>query len=35
MLSLMRMAIMAAYMFADEAKQQQGKKLTEQIPRSS
>jgi cell division protein ZapA (FtsZ GTPase activity inhibitor) len=34
-ISPLRAAIMAAYMFADEAKQQQGKKLTEQIHRSS
>ena len=34
-ISPLRAAIMAAYMFADEAKQQQGKKLTERIHRSS
>jgi cell division protein ZapA (FtsZ GTPase activity inhibitor) len=34
-ISPLRAAIMAAYQFADEAKQQQGKKLTEQIHRSS
>jgi cell division protein ZapA (FtsZ GTPase activity inhibitor) len=34
-ISPLRAAIMAAYMFADEAKQQQGKKVTEQIYRSS
>ena len=34
-ISPLRAAIMAAYMFADEAKQQPGKKLTERIHRSS
>ena len=34
-ISPLRAAIMAAYMFADEAKQQQGKKGPKQIPRSS
>jgi len=34
-ISPLRAAIMAAYQYADEAKQQQGKKLTEQIHRSS
>jgi cell division protein ZapA (FtsZ GTPase activity inhibitor) len=34
-ISPLRAAIMAAYQYADEAKQQQRKKLTEQIHRSS
>jgi cell division protein ZapA (FtsZ GTPase activity inhibitor) len=34
-ISPLRAAIMAAYQFADEAKQPQRKKLTEQIPHSS
>jgi cell division protein ZapA (FtsZ GTPase activity inhibitor) len=34
-ISPLRAAIMAAYMFADEAKQQQGKKEPKQIPRTS
>ena len=34
-ISLLRAAIMAAYMFADEAKQQRGKKGPKQVPGSS
>jgi cell division protein ZapA (FtsZ GTPase activity inhibitor) len=34
-ISPLRAAIMAAYMFADEAKQQQGKRGAKQIPSSS
>ena len=34
-ISPLRAAIMAAYMFADEAKQQQGKKGPKQVPGSS
>jgi len=34
-ISPLRAAIMAAYLFADEAKQPQRKKLTEQVPHSS
>jgi len=34
-ISPLRAAIMAAYQYADEAKQQQGKRLTKQSPRSS
>jgi len=34
-ISPLRAAIMAAYQFADEAKQPQRKKLTEQVPHSS
>ena len=33
-ISPLRAAIMAAYLFADEAKQQQGKLLSEQVHRS-
>ena len=34
-ISPLRAAIMAAYQYADEAKQQQRKKVTEQVPHSS
>jgi len=34
-ISPLRAAIMAAYLFADEAKQPQRKKLTEQVPHTS
>ena len=34
-ISPLRAAIMAAYMFADEAKQQQGKRGPKQVPSSS